>query len=273
MRDILFDFRRTFLGRYTMIAFLIIILVSVGTAYLVTLSGQSPRSNLGLLEVSFSEFGGVLGTVIPILATLSSYFYYGKDKANSVIESIVTLPVTRGRLIFSRYFANVSSMVLAFVIGLGIYQIILYEEMGVYLSLYHSLFLIWAILVEIAAFTGLVYLASQFLESQAGILGIALALILIFGLFWNGDITYLVLHFANISLYTNAYVQGKLIMEAVSPGGYAMFAVFLYAPSNGNGVALTASTFGVTQLTVYLLGLSWMLIPTVLAILVGRKRD
>lgn len=273
MRDILYDFRRTFTGRFTIVASLIIILVAVGTAYLVTSSGLIPATSLDLAQVSFSEFGTISGTLIPILATLSSYFYYGKDKANDVLESVLVLPVTRGRLIFSRFIANVSSMLLAFAIGVGVYQLILYEQIGTALSYYYVSYLIWVYLVEIVAYTGLLYLASQFLRTQGAILGTAVLLFLFFGIFWIGYINYLVLYAAHIQVASNAYVQYHLIIDAFSPGGYAAISVFLFAPTNGAGALLDASQFGVTPLTVGLLGVTWLLTPILLAIFIGRKRD
>lgn len=273
MRDFVYDFRRTFFGRYTLIASIIVILVAMGTGYLVTESGLLPPTNLDLAQVSFKEFGTLSGTLLPILASLSSYFYYGKDKANDVLDSVITLPVTRGRLILSRFIANVSSLMLAFAIGVGIYELILYEVMGTYLSLYYVLYLIWVYLVEIAAYTGLVYLASQFLRTQVSILGFAVGLLLIFGIFWIGYIVHLTLYAFNIPTDSTAFVQDSLYFYAVSPGGYANFAIFLLIPANSAGTLLKASQFGVTSISVGLLGIGWLVLPILLAVYIGRRRD
>ncbi len=272
-KDIMYDFRRTFTGRYTIIAMLLIILVAAGAAYLVTLNGVLPRTNLDLVQRSFSEFDSISGVMIPILASFSSYFYFGKDKANNVLESIITLPVTRGRLISSRYLANVSSMLVAFAIGAGVFELILFEDLGQYLSLHYLLFLIWVYFVEISAFTGLVYLASQYIDSQAAILGFVIGLFLIFGVFWNSDITYLVLHSANISTGSNMYIQDRLYFNVASPGGYAPLSSFFLVPSNSTGETLNAASFGVTPFVVYLVGILWALVPILLGIAIGRKRD
>ncbi len=256
-----------------MIAMLIIVLVAVGAAYLVTLNGVLPRTKLDLVQRSFSEYDSISGALIPILATFSSYFYFGKDKANNVLDSIIALPVTRGRLISSRYFANVSSMLVAFAIGAGVFELIIYEDLGQYLSLNYVLFLIWVYFVEISAFTGLVYLASQYIESQAGILGFAIGLFLIFGLFWNSDIANLVLHSANITIGSNAYIQDKLYFNIASPGGYAALSSFFLVPSNSTGEMLNAASFGITPIVEYLVGLLWLSVPILLAVIIGRSRD
>lgn len=272
-KDIMYDFRRTFTGRYTIIAMLIIILVAAGAAYLITLNGVLPKTELDLVTQSFSEFDTLSGALIPILATFSSYFYFGKDKANNVLESIIALPVTRGRLISSRYFANVSSMLIAFAIGAGVFQLILFEDLGLYLSQNYFLFLIWVYFVEISAFTGIVYLVSQYIESQAAILGFAIALFLIFGLFWNSDITYLVLHSANIPLDSNTYIQDRLYFNVASPGGYAALSRFFIAPTNNTGAVLNAASFGITPFIVYLVGALWAFVPIMFAVAIGRRRD
>lgn len=273
MIDTIYDFRKTFLDKYTFISILLVSLIAVGTAYLVSSSGLLPKSDLDLLQVSMSEFGTLSGTLIPILATLSSYFFYGKDKTNGVIESIIALPVTRGRLIFSRFLANVSSLLLAFVVGIAVYQVVLFEEIGQYLPWNYTLFLVWAFLVEIAAYAGLVYLAAQFIDSQGKLLGFSVAVMLLFGIFWIGYIIHIALGIANIPVNSNAYAQYKLYFDAVSPGGYMSFSTFLLAPVNGAGQLLTAASLGVTPLTVFPLGIAWAVIPALLAILVGRKRD
>lgn len=273
MRDILYDFKRTFTGKYTIVASLIIILVAVGVAFLATSSGIVPRPGRSLAQRSFTEFGSFSGALIPILASLSSYFYYGKDKANDVLESVITLPVTRARLIISRFVANVGSLLLAFAVGVLFYELILYELAGTYLSAYYVSYLVWVYLVEIAAFTGLVYLASQFLKSQGGILGLVVALSLVFGLFWENDIIVLILYAANIPIASTLYIQYRLILEAISPAGYSIFSVFLIVPTNSDGTLLNASQFGVTSFSVALLGLGWMLLPISLAVYIGRRRD
>lgn len=278
MRDIVFDFKRTFLGKYTLISSLIIILVAAGVAYLVASSGLLPKTSLDLAQTSFSEFGSITGALIPILAALSSYYYYGKDKVNSVLESVITLPVTRGRLIVTRYIANVSSMVLAFALGIGVYELILYDQIQQYLSLYYVSYLIWAFLVEIAGFTGLVYLASQFLKTQASILGFVIAVFVLYGWFWNGYIPYLTLYFSGISTSSILYTQYKLIFYALSPAGYSAFSIFLLAPASLSPTHLpltisNAAQFGVTPLSIGLLGVGWMLLPILLAVHFGRSRD
>ncbi len=273
LRDIRYDFKRTFLGTFTLISDLMIILISVGVAYLVVARGVSQETALTLAQQSFSIFGAVSGDLIAVLAVLSSYFYFGKDKANDVLESVIALPVTRSRLIGTRYLANVSSMLLAFVIGTGFYELILYEQIGMVLAPQYLLFLIWVFLVEVASFTGLVYLASQFLRTQGGILGFAIALFMIFGIFWSVDIPLLILYFMNLTAGTNAYVQNQLILQAISPIGYSRIAAFLIAPSNGAGVVLNAAQFGITELSVGLVGLLWTIIPISLALYIGKRRD
>lgn len=237
-------------------------------------SPTSALTSIGLAIVSFDVFAEIFGLIIPIMATLSAYFYFGKDRANAVLESVITRPVTKGRIILSRYTASVGSMIIAFAIGVGIFEIFLNHATGYYMTLPYVGSLIWTYFVEIAAFTGLIYLASQFLKSQGAILGVAIALFTVFGILWTIIVLPLLLTEGfHLIAGTNTYNQYNLIFNSLIPAGYPSLVVFYLGQINTFGSTLNAASFGITQISLAAVGLIWIIVPILISFLVGRRRD
>lgn len=231
----------------------------------------SQESIASLVFTVFAEFFGFL---IPIIATLSAYYYFGKDKASGVLESVITRPVTKGRIILSRYLANVSSMIIAFAVGTAVFDIFLYHATGANLSLAYAGSLVWTYFVEITAFTGLIYLVSQYARSQGAILGAAIALFVVFGFLWAGIISPLLLQYVFHAVSgTNYYSQLTVYLNAINPGGYSSLMVSFISPLSAFGSITNASQFGVNRISLSIVGLLWFVVPILLAFLIGRRRD
>lgn len=247
------------------------------TALPITAQSYIPQnlvSTVGVANFAFQLYAAIFGIFIPLLASLSAYFYFGKDRASGVLESVITRPVTKGRIILSRYIANVSSLTVAFAIGVAVFDLFLYRGIGSYLTTSYAGSLIWSYFVEIAAFTGLIYIASLYLRSQGAILGVAIGLFLVFALFWTGIIEPLLMTYVfHVIAGTNAYQQLEVYFYAINPASYGSLMAFFISPTTLLGVPTDAAKFGVTQISVAAVGLIWFLIPIILAFTVGRRRD
>ncbi len=274
MNSFLYDLKRSFTGKFTIFSILFIALISWAATYLFSANSVVVESTtgIGVANAAYTIYSSLVSELVTLLAVMSSYFYYGKDKANGVLESIICRPVTKGRLVLSRYLANVSSLIVAFVIGAGIFEYFLYRNAGVYLTTYYFAALIWMYLVEIAALTGVIYLATQFLRTQGAILGVALLVFFVFGLFWT-DIVYVIslyaLHFTSGS---SAYNMTLIIMHAVSPAGYSSVIGYYLIPLSLSH-NFNPSQYGLTLTSVMSLGISWLIVPIALAFVLGRKKD
>lgn len=240
-------------------------------------SGYAPQTiltSIFLAQLSFSIYGLVFGFLIPFLAALSAYFYFGKDRANGVLESVITRPVTKGRLILSRYIANVGSLMIGLVIGAVIFEAFLSRATGSFLPLNYSLSLIWVYLVEIGAFTGIVYVLSQFLKSQGAILGIGLGLTVLFTFLWDGLVTPLLLTYVIHAVSgTSTYQYYTVILEAINPSSYSTLVVSYMGTLANLSNVLDVTKYGITEATLAMIGLLWLLVPIVVAFVSGRKRD
>lgn len=241
------------------------------TSYYLPRTIFSQETIASLVFTVFAEFFGLL---IPILATLSAYYYFGKDKASGVLESVITRPVTKGRIILSRYVANVSSMIIAFAVGTAVFDIFLFHATGTNLSLTYAGSLIWTYFVEITAFTGLIYLVSQYARSQGAILGAAIGLFVIYGFLWTGIITPLLLQYVFHAVSgTNYYSQLTVYLNTINPSGYSSLMVSFISPTGSFGSITNASQFGINRISLTVVGLLWFLVPILLAFFLGRRRD
>lgn len=231
-------------------------------------------STIGIAKLSFDIFAGVFGLLIPLFASLSAYFYFGKDRASGVLESVITRPVTKGRIIMSRYTANLGSLIIAFAVGTGLFEIFLKMGTGSYMTASYAGSLIWTYFVEIAAFTGIIYLVSQFLKSQGAILGVIIALFFVFAVLWSGLLEPLILnHVFHVIAGTNIYEQYSIILSALNPAGYPSLVTSYIAQVNAFGTTFNPALFGITQASLAAIGLIWIIVPILIAFVIGRRRD
>ncbi len=234
-------------------------------------------------QVSNTFFQGemaLLGLFVPLMAAVSAYMTYGKDKTGGVLESVLSRPVSRKGLIFSRYLANTAAVFLAAVISFVVTSLVFYHYLGTFLPLDTFLLGLWALLVGIAGFIGLVYLASNFLKSQGALLGFAIAIFLVLDMFWTFQslplIPILIL-LEGLKLLPGGltFARAFIAMYYISPTGYTTIAGFIANGSNtifGTG-NFSAATLGLTTRYIVTLGLLWIILPLAGSIVSFMKKD
>ena len=214
--------------------------------------------------------------LIPILGIFSAYFYYGKDKASGVLESIITRPVTKGRIFASRFIGGAVSFLVALVVAEALSDIIIYKYTGSLLSSSYFFSILGGYLVEAIAFSGLIYLVSQFLKSQGGILGTGIGLFFVMVLFWS-DLMALVLFALHVDSAVKSGVIAALALDTISPSTFPSLVIDLrsgvYGSTLGISTGYLASSVGITTVSVVLVGLAWLLIPALASFFLARSRD
>ena len=243
-----------------------IVMLSSAILYSSTSSGALLEA---ILQVPY-EF------LIPILGIFSAYFYYGKDKASGVLESIITRPVTKGRIFASRFIGGAVSFLVALVVAEALSDIIIYKYTGSLLSSSYFFSILGGYLVEAIAFSGLIYLVSQFLKSQGGILGAGIGLFFVMVLFWS-DLMALVLFALHVDSAVKSGVVAALALDTISPGTFPSLVIDLrsgvYGSTLGIGPGYLASSVGITTVSVVLVGLAWLLIPALASFFLARSGD
>ncbi|MGC8609380.1 MAG: ABC transporter permease subunit [Thermoplasmata archaeon] len=212
--------------------------------------------------------------LIPILGIFSAYFYYGKDKASGVLESIIARPVTKGRIFISRFTAGAISFLLAILIAEALADIVIFRYTGSWISSHTFFSLSLGYAAEAMAFSGLIYLASQYIKSQGALLGTGIGLFFILVLFWD-LIVDIILFESHINLALKSTNILYMALSAISPSFIPTLASDLntgvYSTVTGN--ALVASSVGIDAFSVVGVGLTWIIIPSVLSFLMARSRD
>lgn len=227
-------------------------------------SGYNARSLTSSTAFSFAE--GVLGFLVSLMAIVAAYTAYGKDRVSGVLESTLCGPVSREGLTLSRYFAVVGTLGIAICIDAGVINILLQWSLGAYLQFSVSLLLVGGLVVEVAIFTGLVFMASRFLRSTASLMGLAVGLLALFDVAWLFLIPLIQqTEFSQCTTATcNSAGNVAIQLDFLNP------AQFMRLVDN---VYFAANIPGVTTSTVVITALMWLLIPLIILVFHVRTRD
>lgn len=233
-------------------------------------------------QVNSAFFGSemsLLGLFVPLMAAVSAYMTYGKDRTGQVLESVLVRPVSRKGLISTRYLANTLAVFIAALISLVISSLVFEHYLGRALPLDTFAYGLWAVFVGIAGFVGLVYLASNFLKSQGALLGFAIAIFFVLDLFWSflpiiPDL--LAFEVMKLTSGTLPFAKFMIDMTYVTPTGFTALANYLVSGSTNfayNVQGVTLAEQGVSTMGLVITGIVWIAIPLIIAIYAYTKRD
>lgn len=232
-------------------------------------------------QLFFTSDLPLLTIFVPLMATVSAYQTFGKDRASGALASVVVRPISRRALITSRFASNVISVMIASAAALGISSLIYAHYLGIYIPAGTFALALWSLLVMTGAFVGIVYLASTFLKSSGQIMGIAIGLYLVLDVFWVYPLPLIPLLISSFVIRepagTLGYAASLIKLYYISPAGFTSLTDYL-SSSSVNGIfymggTYSASQLGVTLLSVVAAGLAWIALPFVLALLRFIRHD
>lgn len=244
------------------------------------ISVQTAATSTGVNSIFFSGEMALLGLFVPLMAAVSAYMTYGKDRTGSVLESVLVRPVSRRGLIISRYVANTLAVFIAALASFAVTSLVFEHYLGRSLPLDTFTYGLWALFIGIAGFIGLVYLASNFLKSQGALLGFAMAIFFVLDFFW----TFLPLIPDILIAYVLKFVPGGLAYSKATvalfystPVGFGTIARYIL---NGNASSIVTNVQGITMAELGLtptimvaLGIVWIAVPLILSVYFFSKRD
>lgn len=217
--------------------------------------------------------------LIPIIGIFSAYFYYGKDKASGVLESVITRPVTKGRILVSRYVGTSATFLISLVVALGLADLVLYLHTGSFIQRNYFISMLMGWTVMAIAFSGIMYLVAQFIKSQGAQLGIGIGLFILLVFMWNLVVTELLLLFHANMATTSGYLL-EMELSAISPLFYpTMMLAYnsgVYPPSTlgfNIGSSYSAASLGINLVSVIAIGLVWVVVPAFISFMLARSRD
>jgi ABC-type transport system involved in multi-copper enzyme maturation permease subunit len=155
-------------------------------------------------------------------------------------------------------------------------DVIFHKYNNVYVPTSLFLYIAWAYSIIGVSFLALSYLFSHILKSQGALLGLLIAVFIIFDLFWSVlfDVAASAL---SLSPTSAAYVSSSVMFDYASPAGYASLVQLFFTQKVGSifssGQSINPAAFGVTPLYIVIAGILWVAVPFAIAHTLAVKRD
>ncbi|MEM0140247.1 MAG: ABC transporter permease subunit, partial [Ferroplasma sp.] len=181
----------------------------------------------------------------------------------------IARPITKGKLFLSRFVGISVSFLAGILISLGIADVLLNHYIGSFMS--SSLFtdMLAGYLIEAIAFSGIIFLVSQFLKSQGAILGVGIAMLFILGFMWT-TISEIFIYLLKVSTTSPAYLKDLLIINSISPSYFPTIISDYYTGAFRDA---SAASVGINIFSVVIIGLIWLLVPAGIALYRTRISD
>ncbi len=218
--------------------------------------------------------GMIYAFFVPILGIQSGYSTYARDRATGVLESVMVRPVTRERIILSRYLAVVIASALAIAVALGLLDLISVFETGYALPSVQLVGLFLGLLVESVAFAGLLFLLAHLLRSPGAIMGSAVVVFVLIDIVWFFLLLFVGVFFGGLS--TTSGLSRVVGLEYVDPSGFPLLVMAFVQGGLFGGLIQPPGGLGSIGISVPLLvvaGLFWSIVPFLLALWIARTRD
>ena len=202
--------------------------------------------------------------VVPLISMIFSTIHW--YNSYEFIELMLTQPISRKKVILSEYTGISSSLVTAFLIGVGIPVCIYnFNDTGV------SLLLMGSLLTLI--FTSLAFLASVKSKDKARGIGAALLLWFYFALIYDGLVLLILFAFSDYPLE-----KITLVLSSLNPVDLGRIFIMLNMDISalmGYTGAMYKDFLGSSSGMIYTLGILiiWMLVPLTIAIRSFNKKD
>src|SRR5215203_1380715 len=202
--------------------------------------------------------------VVPLISLVFSTIHW--YNSYEFIELMVTQPISRKKVLISEYMGISSSLIAAFIIGIGIPVTIYAPD-----STTMALLLIGCLLT--LAFTSIAFLASVKSKDKARGIGVALLLWFYFALIFDGLILLILFAFSDYPLE-----KITLLLASLNPVDLGRIFIMLNMDISvlmGYTGAMYKDFLGSNAGLLYTLGimLAWMILPLFLAVRSFNKKD
>ena len=239
----------------------------------------TPATTSYVNNLFYNSILPIMGLFVPLMALLSSYTTFGRDRVSGPLNYVVVRPISRKSIITSRFLANVLGVFTPAAASIGISSVVFDYFLGTYIPQSTILLSLWAIVVMAAGFSGLIYLGSVLFRSNGRLIGLLVGIFLTLDLFWSFP-DFAILPSIAASLYQQgslSYAMAFISSYYATPSGYANLVSMLASGSTSVGFFYIGnfkpSQVGVTTTLVVGLGLVWMLVPFVLALIKFSRYD
>jgi Cu-processing system permease protein len=238
-----------------------VVLAYTAFLFVVSMSLFQMEENSGKAALSLLN---IVLIVVPLVSMVFSTIHW--YNSYEFIELMLTQPISRKKVLWSEYTGISSSLVTAFLIGVGVPVLIYnFNSTGIALLLIGSLLTL--------AFTSIAFLASVKSKDKARGIGAALLLWFYFALIYDGLVLTILFAFSDYPME-----KATLILSSLNPIDlgriYLMLQMDVSALMGYTG-ATYKDFFGSSVGLFYTLGimLVWIVVPVLLALRAFNKKD
>ncbi len=240
-----------------------IIPVSFLRGQVISINGE----NLGASFIS-----SILTIFYPLIAILSAYSAYGKDRVTGVIESVLSRPITRTKLTLSRFVSIMIAIAISITITILIVSYLISSSLHVPMfSFSFTLYSILALLVDTGAFVLLIFIFSHLVKSTSALIGISIALFVIFDFFWS-LIVLAVSEALGYGIASFNYYQVDVILSYINPAQFFSL-VSAYLTGSYGGFSMNPSLLGIDPVNIVIAGILWIVVPLAILYYLAKYRD
>ena len=212
------------------------------------------------------------------LTQMGNYNIYRNDRLSGVLESVLAQPVTRQGLAISRYVSTFGGMSVAILALVAVLDLVAQYFTKSFLSPTIMLSSTGALLVELAAFIGIMMLLSHLVRSSGALLGIGVGLFLVID-FFSGLIVTLLSSLFGIESGSVAFYNLSVGLEFANPAqfmslvGNYLANVATFVGLGGTSFPITPESYGITVPTIVIPGILWISVPLTIFLYLAMKQD
>jgi len=231
----------------------------------------------GALSINSESLGAtfissILTLFYPLIAILSAYSAYGKDRVTGVMESVLSRPITRTKLTLSRFVSIMIAIAISITITILIVSYLISSTLHVPMfSFSFTLYSILALLVDTGAFVLLIFIFSHLVKSTSALIGISIALFVIFDFFWS-IIVFAVSEALGYGILSLNYYKVDVILSYINPAQFYSL-VSAYLTGSYGGFSSNPSVLGINPVNIVIAGILWIAVPLAILYYLAKYRD
>ena len=240
---------------------------------------KTPVSSSTVTSMFLQDELPLLGIFVPLMAVFAGLSTFGKDKVDGALNYVVVRPISRARILGSRFFSNILAIFIPAAISLGFSSAVFHYYLGTYIppgTIYLSL---WSIAVMAAGFTGLVYLASSMMKSVSRLIGTSIGIFLLLDLFWSFPgfpIIPSIATFSTSTVGTLKYAIEYVVMDYITPSGFVNLVSYIGYGATSSPIYLgnyLPAQVGISLVAIIAVGILWIVVPFVLSLVRFSRFD
>lgn len=222
----------------------------------------------------------MLSLFVPLLAMLSAFLVFGRDRVTGVLSTVVVRPISRRSVILSRYMASVGAVFVASLASLGLSSTLFHYLLGTYIPLSSILLSFWALAVMICGFSGLIFFASSIMNSIGKIIATVMLAFFFFDFFWTfyalpAIPIFVSTYLLNQNYGTLEYLRTQAILDYITPSGYINLITYL---QQHNVYTIGLASYPVSEIyltfpLVVAAGLLWIFLPLLASLVSFSRKD